>query len=579
MRTLTSPAWATQSSKRRDPAAADPAPGAARVLRLLDAARPADVAGVLFDLATLPASAPENLAHALQAVALPLAPAVAAGVLAGRPSAAREVLACRLVQQPECVPVRTPALTEYVHALELAATDDYRAVTVTKLRTMALDALRAGTLTPEQIIEHTRPAALTVVLGVCTPEEYVQPGARRATGGVRVLIHERLAAELGTDYDRWSAVLDASGSFGGTLPELLRSRHPAGALGHAAVGPGGFRRFFGRPRTQHNPQNLLLGLAPREVAARYLEDLPDLAHPRSRASLHRWEWLLSSGPLTRPLVDHVLDRGMVAQRRWLARNELSPDSVLEHTGPGYALELLQRKITPPRLRRAAFRCSKRDVHQLRIWAQDITGEHRDQVLDLVWALTDDAVLLRQVIAAVGDRIDEAALLCAYGALAFAAGPEPVWALELHRAGSLDAALPPVRDSLLTGSADPLIDAALQVPRRHWLDTLSDEDHRYQALRTDAELDRTGHFPREELVAAQLDGRPDRWREVVRRLAAGTAAPVEAVIRDVAGLVRAPVVGVARAPGVTAVAGAATGTATGTARPAVPAPLRGHSKIR
>ncbi|MFD0633434.1 hypothetical protein ACFQ9X_19545 [Catenulispora yoronensis] len=150
----------------------------------------------------------------------------------------------------------------------------------------------------------------------------------------------------------------------------------------------------------------------------------------------------------------------------------------------------------------------------------------------MWELTDDAVTLRQTVAAITGRVDEPALLCAYGALAFAAGPEPVWALELQRVGSLEQALPEVRASLLTGTADPLIEAARQVPRRHWLDTVADEDHRYQALRSDAELDRTGHFPREALVAAHLDGRPDRWREVARRLAAGTAAPVEAVIRDV-----------------------------------------------
>ncbi|NUR58136.1 MAG: hypothetical protein HOV87_05480 [Catenulispora sp.] len=575
MRTPTSPAWATQSSKPRDPAAADPAPGPARVLRLLDAARPADVAGVLFDLATLPASAPENLIHALRAVALPLAPAVAAGVLAGRPSAAREVLACRLVQQPECVPARTPALAEYLSALDEAeaAADNLRHLTVLRLRTTALDALRAGTLTAEQVVEHTRPALLTVALGVCTPEEYVQPGARRATGDMRVLIRDRLLAELDTDPDRWSAVLNASGRFGGTLPELLRSRESAAASDRRTEPVSGFRDFFGGLCTQHNPHSLLLGLAPRAVAARYLESIPDLEQLHPRPSLHRWEWLLGGGPLTRPLVDHVLTRGLAAQRRWLARNELSPDSVLEHIAPGHAAEVLLRRVAPPLLRRAAFRSLKRDSRELGTWTHGITGEHRDQVLDLVWELTDDAVLLRQVITAVASRLDEPALLCAYGALAFASGPEPVWALELQRTGSLDAALPAVRDSLLTGSAGPLIDAALQVPRRHWLDTLSDEDHRYQALRTEAELDRTGHFPREELVAAQLDGRPDRWREVVRRLAAGTAAPVEAVIREVAGLVRTPVVGVARVPGATPDL-----ASNGVAAAAVSAPLCGHSRI-
>ncbi|GAA1991733.1 hypothetical protein [Catenulispora subtropica] len=544
MEALTSPVWVTQSTAVRDPAAADPAPGPARVLRLLDAARPADVAGVLR------AMAPEALAEAVGAIALPLAPAVVAAVLGERPSVAREVLACRLVQQPECVPVRTMGLPEYRRALDDAAADDYRDVTVSRLRTLALDALRSGTLTAGQVVEHTRPAVLTVTLGVCTPEEYVQPGARRATGDVRVLVRGLLAAKLGEDQERWSTMLDASGGFGGTLGELLDAcGGPDGSAGSAgsagperpdrpdpsgADAPGGFRRFFGSPRTDHNPQSLLLGLAPRDVAGRYLAALHDVPKPVPPGPPQlRWGWLLTSGPLTRPLVDHVLDRGLPAQRRWLARNELCPDSALERAGAGSAQELLLRRVAPPRFRRAAFRAFERDPAQVRTWAQNLAGDRLDQLLDLVWDMTDDPVTLRQVVLAVSGRVTTAALVCAYGALASAVGPEPVWALELQRTGSLEQALPAVRASQLTGTADPLVDAARQVPRRHWLDAVSDQDHRYQALRTDAELDRAGHFPREALVAAHLDGRPERWREVVRRLAGGAAGPVEAVIREVA----------------------------------------------
>ncbi|NUR29037.1 MAG: hypothetical protein HOV83_24880 [Catenulispora sp.] len=470
---------------------------------------------------------PEALAEAVRTVALPLAPAVVAGVLGARPSAAREALSCRLVQRPECVPVRTVGLPEYRRALEAAAVDGYRDVTVSRLRTLALEALRAGTLTAEQVVEHTRPAALTVTLGVCTPDDYVRPGARRATGDVRALIHRLLSARLGDDPRRWSALLEASGGFGGTLTELLD--------GYEAQAPGGFRSFFASPRTDHNPQSLLLGLAPRHVAEQYLNTLDDVPNPVPPGpAQYRWGWMLTSGPLTRPLVDHVLARGLPGQRRWLARNELSPDSALERIGTGNAQEVLLRQVSPPRFRRAAFRAFDRDPAQIRTWALNMLGDRRDQLLDLVWDLIDDPVTLRQAVAAVSTRADEDTLVCAYGALAFAAGPEPVWALELQRAGSLEQALPAVRDSLLTGTADPLVDAARKVPRRHWLDAVGDEDRRYQALRTDAELDRIGHFPREALVAAHLDGHPERWRAVARRLAGGAAGPVEAVIREVAG---------------------------------------------
>lgn len=45
------------------------------------------------------------------------------------------------------------------------------------------------------------------------------------------------------------------------------------------------------------------------------------------------------------------------------------------------------------------------------------------------------------------------------------------------------------------------------------------------LRAEAELDRTGHFPLEALVAAHLDRRPERWAEVARQVAGGRM-PVE-----------------------------------------------------
>ncbi|MFD0633433.1 hypothetical protein ACFQ9X_19540 [Catenulispora yoronensis] len=300
-----SPAWATHSSTVRDAAALDPAPGPARVLRLLDAARPADVADVLGALT------PEALAEAVASIPLPLAPAVIAAMLGAPPSPARDELACRLVQQPESVPIRTRALPEFLRAMEDAAADDYRDVSVSRLRLLALEALRAGTLTAEQVLEHARPAVLAVTLGVCTPEEYVWPGARRATGDVRVLLRDGLAAALGEDDDRWSAVIEASGSFDGTFAELLleagQANHADQTSPHTHEPPGGFRRFFCSPRTHHNPLNLLLGLAPRAVAERYLNTLHDApaasgplrAEPSSPAQ-HRWGWMLTNGPLTRP---------------------------------------------------------------------------------------------------------------------------------------------------------------------------------------------------------------------------------------------------------------------------------------
>lgn len=569
----TPPAWPTESVRLRA-AAPDVVPGPAAVLRLLGSARPADVPDALGALT------PDQLAEAVAAVDLPLAPAVVAHISRRGPRQAHRTLARRLVQQPELVPRRPLTLDAYLRALTEAAATDYRDDAVTRLRALALEALSAGALSPEQIVDHTRPAALTLALAVCTPAEYPQPWLRRATGDVRVLIAGRLAGALGEDGRRWGAAISLCGSFTGTLAELMRAGADTSSDTNADISadisadtsaetnadkvrtePGAearstapiktrtepftsFRRFFDAAHSAHAPQNVLLALAPRPVAARHLAALADLAaiaDPpsafRSDALDHQWDWMLASGPLSRPLLDHVLAHGTVAQQRRLLRNELCPDYVLEQAPPVHTREILLRKLLPPHVRSRAFHCFDRAPREARLWARGMAGHDRDQLVDLAWSLTDAPELLRQVVVAALDRADQPTLTCLYGALAEVAGPEPVWALELERAGSLEDVLPPVRASMTACSAEPLAEAARRTPRRHWIDVLDPELFGCQGLRAEAELDRVGHFPLEALVAEHLDGRADFWRAVAWRLAAG-ATPVETVITEVAALAAA-----------------------------------------
>ena len=499
-------------------AAPDAVPGPATVLRLLGSARPADVPHVLDALT------PDQLAEAVATADLPLAPAVVAHVSRCGPAQARRLLARRLVQQPEHVPPRPLTLEAYLRALTEAAATDYRDDAVTRLRALALAALSAGALTAEQLLDHTRPAALTLALAVCTPADYSRPWVRRATGDVRVLLARRLAAELGGDDRRWAAAITLSGSFAGTVAELLRSDEA----------PAGFRRFFDANHSDHAPQNVLLALAPRAVAGRYLARLAGLSGTVGLAGDHLWEWMLASGPLSRPLVDHVLAHGTVGRRRRLLGNELCPDFVLEQAPVGYTREILLRRLLPPHVRSRAFHFFDREPREARLWARSMAERNRDELVDLAWSLVDAPELLRQVVVAALGRADQPTLTCLYGALAEAAGPEPVWALDLERAGNLDSVLPPVRASMALCSAEPLVEAARQTPRRHWIDVLKPELVGCVGLRAEAELDRTGHFPLEALVADHLDGRADFWAELARRLAAG-AAPVESAIADVTAL--------------------------------------------
>lgn len=529
-----SPVWPTESTRLRQ-ASLDTVPGPVAVLRLLGSARPADVAPVLAALST------DQLTEAVATVELPLAPAVVAQISQRGPALVRRMLARRLVQQPEHVPPRPLGLDAYLRVLiEDAPADADLGAAVARIRALALEALCAGTLTAEQVLDHTRPAALALSLAVCTPAEYPRAWFRRATGDVRVLLARRLAEELGEDDERWSAAINLSGSFGGSVAELV----------HSDETPGSVHRFLNPYRSAYASQNVLLALAPREVAARYLAALVETrdAYPvRPRTVDYKWDWMLGSGPLSRPLVERVVTRGHLGQRRRLFGNDLCPDFVLEQVHAGYAREVLLRKINPPHVLSRAFRAyaEREPAHEMRAWAAGMLGRagdrsevggkgdsgKADKVVDLAFSLIDAPDLLCLVVAGVLDRADAATLTCLYGALAEAAGPEPVWALDLERAGTLDAVLPQVRASMAVGSAEPLLEAAARTPRRHWIDVLDAEQFGCQGLRAEAELDRTGHFPLEAQVAAHLDGRRERWAEVARRLAAG-AVPVQGVIADV-----------------------------------------------
>jgi hypothetical protein len=72
-------------------------------------------------------------------------------------------------------------------------------------------------------------------------------------------------------------------------------------------------------------------------------------------------------------------------------------------------------------------------------------------------LASDPVLVQRALRRLGRHIEEPQVLDAYARLAVTAGPELVWDLELERAGSLDAMLPPVRASMASGSAEPLLE--------------------------------------------------------------------------------------------------------------------------
>jgi hypothetical protein len=112
----------------------------------------------------------------------------------------------------------------------------------------------------------------------------------------------------------------------------------------------------------------------------------------------------------------------------------------------------------------------------------------------------DPELLHAVLRRSNRSLQTDRRIVAYARLAAAAGPEPVWALELERAGRLEHMHEAVRASMSEHSDAPLRAAASGVerPAPERVTVVWDAD--FQAVRPDT-ADR---------VRTHLDGRPERW---------------------------------------------------------------------
>lgn len=137
----------------------------------------------------------------------------------------------------------------------------------------------------------------------------------------------------------------------------------------------------------------------------------------------------------------------------------------------------------------------------------------------------DAVLLRTVVEAAAHGAPSGLRLAAYAVLAEAAGPEAVWALELDRAGSLDQMEPEVRDSMASGTSEPLLAVAARLVAASSSTPASDD----QSWRAAAELDQPVHHELEALIRAHLDGHPERWIPLLELMTAEPEAAVEELV--------------------------------------------------
>lgn len=381
-----------------------------------------------------------------------------------------------------------------------------------RLRTVALAALRSGTMTTAEVLELTRPAALVPVMALARDDaDDRRPGERRAADDLRRLLARHAVGRLGDDPGRWARAAARVNHFAGTVLELFAaSESEAESCFGSSDGSGHFKDTT----VDHDAANVLLALAPRDVAEQVLTAEDAEAWITAAAG---------AGPLCRALVEHVLTSGDRQQRERLAGNGFTPDTILARlldttTDPGVMYAILGRAEVDWEIFERAYVVAAHG-HDLRDW---IVKRFRSDPLKALIALrsaADDPAWVLSVLRPVYQGLREPVRIAAYVLLAEVAGVETVWAMEQERTGTVTKAAPYVRESMATGDAAPLIEAA----RTHPL------PDRVKALRivpvqtTEEKLDEPFARPVEHAIRTRLDGRVDRWLDLADLLEAEAEA--------------------------------------------------------
>lgn len=398
---------------------------------------------------------------------------------------------------PPARSVKAVSLRQYRELLEEQRVP--RRGALLELRKAALLALRAGTVSAAEILEHTRPAALTVSLAFSPMPDTLPADERRAIEDMRALIAQYAIERLDGDPKRWARAIRWVRNYEDGLPALLASTE-------SDVEKQSATDFNTLVSDEFDTRNILIALAPRQTADRFL------ATKRMKTTVTA---TARSIPLSRSLVENILKQGTVTQRRRLAYNTTTPDSVLarlidetEHTDIMFSI--MDRLEVGQEIMERAYAAAPHSRYYktwVTTWAPYTTGPVvnalRCKAYDPGWVLS----VLQDTI----DSFDEPGRIAAYVMLADVAGVEAVWTVELNRAGSLEAMAAYVRASMASGSAEPLIEAAQASPI---------EDHtearRLRASRksrTDGHLD---HLPDAfvDLIRSRLDGQTNRWLELL-----------------------------------------------------------------
>ncbi|MEY9933984.1 hypothetical protein ABH926_008647 [Catenulispora sp. GP43] len=353
-----------------------------------------------------------------------------------------------------------PTIEDYEHDLARMRHPGHDALG--HLRDLVLIGLRAGTIGVEDVYRRVRPAtiALTVLL-----DAGVDQAARALAGRIR--------GGAGGDVGRWAEAVVAVDSWPGSLHSLLRGEP------HSGDDPP-LHALLGLDDHLWRGANILLVLAPPQTLPRIAAQAAPMAAtgavvgaPRAVRNARALLRIASHVPLSRTIVDHALSPQASARVRiQLASNPLTPNAVLirlltfADREPGVAAAISLHECAPPAVRLAAYR----GVHDPEVLAQAGEALRRDadvvrQVHTIASLAAHEAPLAYALVRDAHPELPTEARLFAYAHLARISGVEGVWTLEMNRAGSLERMHPAVRASMESGSAVPLLEAAVADPYR------------------------------------------------------------------------------------------------------------------
>ncbi|MEY9934750.1 hypothetical protein ABH926_009418 [Catenulispora sp. GP43] len=391
-----------------------------------------------------------------------------------------------------------------------------------------------GSLSAPEAVAHAEPAADVLALALPTPpgltEYYTAKGKNgfaphfvrippEAEERYQADLRAAIAEAIGPDPVRWLKVLTRVAAWEGSLGG------PGGLLEAVDAGAPLPERRAGRWPRGVDPAAVVLEVAPAEVAAAVravvegralvgaaADDQPPTSAaespgPETRALIGVLTRILDRGPEPRWLLDLALGpNGTPAMRLAAARNPAATVGTLwrladrEPAEPGVLAAVYLHPLASLELRIAAVVRSEAagGVYPglvRRLVTRPVEPAMLQPVLE-----SRDPELLHTVLRRSNRSLQTDRRVVAYARLAEAAGPEPVWALELERAGSLERMHEAVRASMSAHSDEPLRAAAEDIARPEPERVATGWDADFQPSRPDTA----------ERVRRHLDGRPERW---------------------------------------------------------------------